>query len=232
MNRTRLAAPLVILLALLISGCQMAPAVPEVTTPPAETTSPPEVAPPVSEPAVPAEPVASTPPPELKEPEPEPTPVVCVAPEPKKPAPSAPPQRPASVLPILGVYEQVTIEPPGTLMKARLDSGSAASQMDAREAREFERDGKPWVKFQVADPGTGQLVEVSRPLIRSVQAKSGIKHYVVSLRTRLGSIDQFTEFLLADRSGSTIPVVLGRDFLRDQALIDAARRYTVQPPKP
>jgi hypothetical protein len=136
------------------------------------------------------------------------------------------------VLPILGVEEYVSIEPPGLRLKARLDTGAGNSTLDARNVREFERDGKPWVKFMVVGPDGSPPVEVSRPVLRSAPARNGGRRYVVTLRTQLGGIDQFTEFSLSDRSGQSHAVVLGRDFLRDQALVDVARRLTVPAAKP
>jgi hypothetical protein len=233
MSRTSRYAPPLVLLAALLTACQTAPVA---TPPPAEPTPPAQTEPqPQPEPPTPApqpEPEPAPAPVEVQEPEPAPpAKVVCEPPPAAKPAPVLP-QRPPSVLPILGAYELVTLDPPGLRLKARLDTGTTASTLDARDAREFERDGKPWVKFTLSDRESGQSSEVSRPLVRTVPTKNGTRRFVVSLRTRLGNIDQFTEFQLADRSGSSTPVVLGQNFLRDQALVDVARRYTVQPAKP
>ena len=116
----------------------------------------------------------------------------------------------------------------------RLDTGAAASSLDARNIRQFERDGKQWVKFQVMDRKTQRPIEVSRPVVHIAAIKSNpaSKRYVISLRTRIASIDQFVDFTLSDRSTSTHAMVLGRNFLRDQALVDVGRSYTagaVQP---
>ena len=70
-----------------------------------------------------------------------------------------------------------------------------------------------------------------RPVLRSSAVKgSSAKRYVVSLHIHLGEIDQYTEFSLADRAGKGHPVILGRDFLRDQAVVDVSRRFTVPAP--
>ena len=100
--------------------------------------------------------------------------------------------------------------------------------IDARNAREFERDGKTWVKFTLVDPATSKAIEVSRPVVRSSPIKDlSARRYVVTLHIRLGEIDQYTELSLADRSGQSHPLILGRNFLRDQALVDVSRRFTV-----
>ena len=233
MNLSSRCAPLVILMAVLTGGCETAPLSAPPPGPAATTEAQPQ--PPVAvptEPALQPAPETQSAPLETKEPEAVPPPkVVCEPPPPAKPQPVAP-QRPPSVLPILGAYETVAIDPPGLRMKARLDTGTSNSAIDARDAREFERDGKPWVKFVVVDRDSGKKTEVSRPLLRTVPSQNGTRSFVVTLRTRLGGIDQFTEYLLADRSGSAYPIVLGHSFLRDQALVDVARRYTVQTTNP
>lgn len=216
----------------LLSGCQVAPQQDEAPGPsvPAATPvpAPAEPTPPETQPEPEPQPAAQPATPvEVEEPEPDAPVVVCEPPPTPPPAAPTPPARPASVLPILGAEEFVAIEPPGVRLKARLDTGTGNSTLDARNVREFERDGKPWVRFMVPGADDAPPVEVSRPVLRSSPGRSGGRRYVVTLRTQLGGIDQFTEFMLSDRSGQSHPVVLGRNFLRDQALVDVARRFTL-----
>lgn len=134
-------------------------------------------------------------------------------------------------MPVLGEVERVLVDPPALLLDARLDTGAPGSTIDAGNAREFERDGKTWVKFTLKDPAKGTPTELSRPVVRSSVIKgSAAKRYVVTLHVRLGDIDQYTEFTLADRAGQGHPVILGRNFLRDQAVVDVSRRFTVPAP--
>jgi hypothetical protein len=231
MSRNRCVAALCVSLALLLQGCGTTPERPQ--APPA-TQSPapaPEPAPQPSPeavtapaPTLPAEPAL---PPEEPEPAPEPEPPVVCTPPPPPPAPAkrAPPQ---TALAVLGEIEHVRIEPPGLQFTARLDTGMAGSSLHALDVRAFERDGKTWVKFQLVDAGTGKNVEVSRPVVRSIALKGAAdsKRYIVSLKTTIAGVAQFTEFALTDRSSSSYPVLIGRNFLRDQAVVDVGRRYT------
>lgn len=233
MARSVRPACLPLLCVLLLAGCQATPEQPGTTgaAPPAQSEAP--VAPPQDTTTAPPEPepepVAVTPQPpspvEVQEPEAT-APVVCQPPPTPPPAPVAP-ARPATVLPVLGAEEYVTVDPPGVRLKARLDTGTSSSLLDARNVREFERDGKAWVKFLVPGADDAPPVEVSRPVLRSSPSRASGRRYVVTLRTHLGSIDQFTEFTLSDRTGQSHAVVLGRNFLRDQALVDVARRFTI-----
>ncbi len=232
MSRNRCVAALCISLALLLQGCGTTPEKPESPTPTATPAPAPEplpqppaatVTPPEQAPAPPAGPVTP------EEPAPEPEPVVCTPP-PAPPPPPAPAKRapPQTALAVLGEIEHARIEPPGLQLSARLDTGTAGSSLHALDVRAFERDGKTWVKFQLVDTGTGQGVEVSRPVVRSIAPKDGAnsKRYIVSLKVTIAGISQFTEFALTDRSSSAYPVLIGRNFLRDQAVVDVGRRFT------
>ena len=112
--------------------------------------------------------------------------------------------------------------------KLTYNMSAPGSSLHALDVREFERDGKTWVKFQLVDAKTGQNVEVSRPVVRSAAAKdaSGPKRYVVSLKATIAGVAQFTEFALTDRSSYSYPVLIGRNFLRDQAVVDVGHRFT------
>lgn len=230
MSRNRCVAALCISLALLLQGCGTTPEKPESPTPTATPAPAPEplpqppaatVTPPEQPPAPPAGPVTP------EEPAPEPEPVVCTPPPPPPPAPAkrAPPQ---TALAVLGAIEHVRIEPPGLQLTARLDTGAPGSSLHALDVREFERDGKTWVKFQLVDATTGQNVEVSRPVVRSIALKdaANAKRYIVSLKATIAGVAQFTEFALTDRSSYSYPVLIGRNFLRDQAVVDVGHRFT------
>lgn len=226
------AAPLLFCLtaALALSGCQVTPV--EAPQPPVDVAQPPEL-PEAVEPAPTAEekpteePVTTAPAPvEVAEPVPPPAPIVCEPPPP--PPKPAEPVRPKTELPILGALEYVTIDPPGLRLKARIDTGATTSSLDARNVREFERDGKAWVKFLVVDRTSGEATELARPVVRTTRIKGPetVKRYIVKLKAVIGDIEQYTEFTLYDRSAFNYPVLIGRNFLRDQAIVDVGRRYT------
>ena len=133
---------------------------------------------------------------------------------------------------IIGETEWIWLAPPGHHYKARVDSGAATSSLSAKEIREFERNGKPWVSFVLQhDDEIETPVEIKAPLsryikIRQASADGTERRPVVRLRVNLGpNLQQDAEFSLTDRSDMTYPILLGREFLRDITLIDVGKQF-------
>lgn len=154
-----------------------------------------------------------------------------------KSSPSSQTIIPANQL-VLGDVERVTIDSVHQSFDARVDTGAATSSLNAINIEEFERNGKDWVRFQL-DEGQGaketsQWIEakvVRYVRIRQASNEDTERRAVVDLWVELGSIHEKAEFTLADRSMMTNPILLGREFIRDIALVDVSRSY-LQSKKP
>ena len=132
---------------------------------------------------------------------------------------------------ILGGIENVYLDPPGIEFSARMDTGAQTSSLNAIDIIEFERDGKPFVKFSVIHPQTGEKVELTRRLRRYVRIKELYKREsqrrpVVRMRVVLADIDEQINFTLVDRSRLKHQVLIGRNLLRDLAVVDVSKQYT------
>ena len=133
---------------------------------------------------------------------------------------------------LLGFVEWVTLEPSGLHLKARLDTGAKTSSLHGLEPEEFERDGEDWVRFKLPlehrKDDAPQLV-LERPVERVVLVKrKGAppqRRYVVQLPLCLDGTSYQAEFSLTDRSGFIYPVLLGREFLREVAVVDPAESF-------
>ncbi|MEN8260862.1 MAG: RimK/LysX family protein [Pseudomonadota bacterium] len=130
----------------------------------------------------------------------------------------------------MGWIEPVILIPWGVQFKAKLDSGAKTSSIHAKQVERFEKDGEPWVRFVIPVESkrkkrTGKM-QVERPLVRDVRIKrhktSSYARPVVSLEFCMNGQDYVTQFNLIDRSGFNYPVLLGRRFLKDVAVIDPA----------
>ncbi|PMH41394.1 ATP-dependent Zn protease [Vibrio sp. 10N.286.49.B3] len=180
--------------------------------------------------------------PEIK---PEPTPEVPVEVEPKpeiKPEPEIKPDKPPVAKPqptktddgllLLGEQEWLYIPSLKKSFKARVDTGATTSSISASEIQEFERDSKTWITFRIQHSGV-KSDEFSLPVERWVkisQANSdeSVKRPVIVIPVQLGDLKEKVEFTLTDRSHLTYPVLLGRSFFRDIAIVDVSKTF-IQP---
>lgn len=130
---------------------------------------------------------------------------------------------------VVGETEQVWLDIVNDDFAARIDTGATTSSLSAQDITVFERDGKPWVSFNMAHEGVDEKLQVETRLVRYVRirqasADDADRRPVVELTMRLGSFTEKTEFTLTDRSQMTYSVLLGREFLKDIAVVDIARQ--------
>ncbi len=205
---------LVVMLSLVVScAAQQSsrPAPTEAAT--AETTAPPPA---------PVDPTTAAPP--------EATPQAAVKPAPVEPSPG-----PKSIqgMRIIGEVEPVTIVKAGLTLPARIDTGATTSSLDARDIQKFERDGKKWVRFMLLDRRSGKKVQVEGRLTRTVEiTRHGTDPQyrpVIKLKAALGKVELYREFSLTDRSAFTYPVLIGRNFLGGEFIVDVTRKNTATP---
>lgn len=132
---------------------------------------------------------------------------------------------------ILGGLEYIYLDPPGIILSARIDTGAQTSSLNALDMVEFERDGKPYVKFSIVDPNTGEKIEMTRRIRGHTKIKKHVtesqRRPIVSLRVKLGELDEHISFTLIDRSKFKQQALIGRNFLRDLAVVDVSKEYTV-----
>lgn len=132
---------------------------------------------------------------------------------------------------VIGSEELVFLDNLKQQYKARIDTGATTSSLNATNIVEFERDGKKWVRFNFSKAlNNSHIIEakVARTiLIRQANNSKPTRRPIIELPVQLGDIKTLTEFTLADRSHMTFPVLLGRTFLKDIAVVDVARTYTV-----
>ncbi|GHC26765.1 ATP-dependent zinc protease family protein [Aidingimonas halophila] len=141
---------------------------------------------------------------------------------------------------VLGRSEWVGFPDVGTYLKARVDSGADTASLSARDITSFERDGEDWVRFKLALDDDAAVVEsvrdewIEAPVerqVRILQASGTETRPVISLLMTLGPIREHVEFSLSDREDMSFPVLLGRRFLMDIAIVDVAEKYRYERPE-
>ncbi|MZI95197.1 ATP-dependent Zn protease [Vibrio sp. CAIM 722] len=133
---------------------------------------------------------------------------------------------------VLGSLEKVTIDSLDKTFTARVDTGAASSSLNAVDVQEFERNSKKWVRFHLVagDDVAKDAKWIEAPIVRYVRilqanSEKAQRRAVVQLWVKLGDIHEKTPFTLADRSQMSHPVLLGRDFIRDIAVVDVSKQY-------
>ncbi|WHI50379.1 RimK/LysX family protein [Microbulbifer sp. MLAF003] len=139
---------------------------------------------------------------------------------------------------VLGAVEQVSVEPSGLVIESIVDTGSPTSTLRAQALTRFERDGEDWIRIQLtrADgDGKARPVSVELPVKRHIRAtRLGFpsqRRPVVEMNLTVGSITHMVEVSLTDEGGTDVLMLLGRNFLKDAAVVDVSRRNVQGPPQ-
>ncbi|GAB5412475.1 MAG: ATP-dependent zinc protease [Congregibacter sp.] len=136
---------------------------------------------------------------------------------------------------IVGRYERIWVEDLQRALPARIDTGAETASLDARDITIFERDGKPWVRFEIPDPGSETPLVLERRRVREalvVQSNSSEpeRRPVIELGIQIGPVRQLAEFTLSDRSHLDFQMLVGRNILQDVMLVDVSATNIVPPP--
>lgn len=133
---------------------------------------------------------------------------------------------------VMGIIEIVKIYPEGLVIHAKLDTGADSTSLHARSIRMIERDGVPWVAFEV-DEGSPRPMQFERPLVRHVVIRrgQGVKQRrpVVEMRVCMGSIERDVHVSLVDRGDFNHPMLIGRNFMVGGVIVDPALELTTAP---
>lgn len=132
----------------------------------------------------------------------------------------------------LGGSEFVYLKEANALIDARIDSGARQCSISAKDITEFERKGKKWVRFNIV--ANERTIPMEAPIAgyttvsqSSLGAKT-IRRTVVRLNVKIGDYSTRARFNLHDRSHMQYTMLIGRNLLRDVAVIDVSREH-IQP---
>lgn len=131
-----------------------------------------------------------------------------------------------------GWIERVMILPHKLRLHAKLDTGADSSSLHARGMEIFTRKGEEWVRFRIKSrSGKNELIE--KPVERWARVKrknapSDIRP-VVRLTLCIGHIYMETDVSLVDRSNFAYPMLVGRNFMAGNIIINPAKTFTIEP---
>lgn len=130
---------------------------------------------------------------------------------------------------IIGGVEDVILLPWGIKLPARIDTGAAKSSLDAREIKVQD----DMVQFKLPEKWGGLRVRLPIVEWRHVRTPEGRERRpLVEVEICFGSKRIRTLVNLADRSTVKYPLILGRNFLKEDFIVDVKRRRTAPPSCP
>ncbi|GMN03574.1 ATP-dependent zinc protease [Erythrobacter sp. MTPC3] len=128
------------------------------------------------------------------------------------------------MLPAVGWRELVDLPKLGLeRIPAKIDTGARTSSLHGHVIEQFERDGKPFVRFSVDWDGeahTCEAVQVDRRGITSSNGETQ-QRFVIKTPLRIGTTEFRAELSLADRSVMQFPILIGRTALRRRFVVDS-----------
>jgi hypothetical protein len=141
---------------------------------------------------------------------------------------------------VVGWIENVKIPALGIELAAKNDTGAESASLHAEKIEEFEKDGDTWYRFEIVvqeqdnDEGKARkTIQWEAPssgyvLIKQKGAPSK-KRPMIELDLCMGHVHRRVEVNLADRSGFSTRLLLGREFLRGAALVDSSESFMREP---
>ncbi len=137
--------------------------------------------------------------------------------------------------PVVGWLEKVIIFPGKFHLKAKIDTGAKSSSINAPHIVTFERNGKRWVSFDLADNENKKVVKVEKRIHRTTSIKrkgaEAQERLVIRMFMCLGDDYKEIEMNLADRRGFNHQILIGRDDLVNifNVDIDPSAKYIRDP---
>lgn len=116
-------------------------------------------------------------------------------------------------------------------IKAKLDTGARSSAIHAFDIEEFAQDGRPWVRFSIHpwQRSAEESTVVSLPVHdrRLVRSSSGHEQerYVVHMDVALVGRTVTAEMTLSRRDQMGFRLLIGREALRHEFVVDPGRSY-------
>ncbi|MDR4509178.1 MAG: RimK/LysX family protein [Candidatus Brocadiaceae bacterium] len=134
---------------------------------------------------------------------------------------------------VIGKAERILIYPGNIVLKAKIDTGAKICSINAPEFTLFERNEENWVRFELVN-GKGEKVNIEERIIRTALLKrlNGLpseKRPVIKLGICIGDTYKEVEVNLANRSRFMYQMLIGRNFLENDFLVDISEKYSKEP---
>lgn len=126
-------------------------------------------------------------------------------------------------LPDLGLYD----------LEVRVDTGAKTSSLHAENIVKFQRNGKPWLRFNIHpnanDVGEIKSCEAALHGSRRVKSSNSAseKRYVIKTLLKMGGKSWPIEITLTNRSDMNYLMLLGREGMGERILVDPSQVFVL-----
>lgn len=133
---------------------------------------------------------------------------------------------------VVGWVEKVALKEVGFELRAKIDSGAKTTSLHCECSNVYEKDGEQWVSFVVANDD-GDQIRLERKVERIAKIKRHFgeaqERIVIKLGVCLANVYEEIEVNVIDRSGLNYQMLIGRNFLANNFLIDSGATFTKKP---
>ncbi|MDY6821578.1 MAG: RimK/LysX family protein [Deferribacterota bacterium] len=127
---------------------------------------------------------------------------------------------------VFGFYENIVLIPYGVKLKAKMDTGADTSSIHGEDINIIEEEDKKFVKFHFEweEDGKEKELDIKAPFVRFAyyeqkDEKDDEKRPVVLLTFCFDGKKYEDEFSIANRSGFSSPVLLGRSLMKKNGFV-------------
>ncbi len=129
---------------------------------------------------------------------------------------------------VMGETEKIYLIKEKLTFEARVDTGAVSSSLGVFNLTKFERDGDNWVRFTLNKDKESTSYEY--PVLRMIkivqrEGSPADNRPVIELQFKLGEESYVSKFNLANRSHLEFQVLIGREFLRDIAIVNVSEKH-------
>jgi hypothetical protein len=136
------------------------------------------------------------------------------------------------LFPAISYVEAQTPTTVGFIVPAKVDTGAVSCSLHCPNPTMYEKDGKKWVKFQIKD-AHGKDVTIDQEIVGTRRIKRHYGDYqmrpVIKMGVCLGRLFRETEVNLVDRTGFEYPMLIGRNFMDKELVVNPSAKNTVEP---
>lgn len=132
---------------------------------------------------------------------------------------------------IIGAIEPVYFPPMKSPFLSRIDTGATTSAIDVQNLKVFERDGKKWVSFTLANRDTGETYEFEKPRRKRIRVKRIIEDEhrpMVEMDVKMGGKKFKADFTVTERTDFEYQALIGRNILSGRSIVDVSLQNTLK----